>query len=441
MKVIKGRFDLVKFFFLPFTLLSIFLFFYPPNWISFIYQIHWLFLLGIIICLIRFGKITLGQKNAHDVIWLWLLKLFLIQLLLNVFLWGITHFVNYDLPVSVPANTHIHLFKLVFNTGFFPWGITLLTAVILGYVVYSQNKPALFSSVYSPCFKNSQYDSVGIAVDSYMRLLCMMCMVFVIVFFSLAVLKLLSQSFNVNFNPGLYFSLVVLNTFLIFLVSNKFWNKAVRFAIFHLQPTVMIFLFALLISSIVLFQPFIVAAMQQIRLPDQLMFSVNKDHWITDITIMLDCIGMIFAVLSGTLIAIISQGRSVRSIVWYSFLLNILSWVIILFFEFITENRMNLRGTWIILVCSLIYLQLLNRPAIYYLIRANLPTFEIVKPRSTLLFIRTLLSSSTFLFSLYIALGVYIFSFITVLSLLPPIFLVCIGVICFLKEVLKIGEN
>lgn len=434
MKIITGRYDLIKFIFIPFTLLSILLFFYPPNWIAGLHVINWFFILGIVVCSIRMPRLRLGNHTQPSYS-VWVTRLFLLQFSLNLFLWGLQRFIAVDLPVYTPSSFSFHFFTYILYTAFFPWGVTTLTAIMLGYFIYQLQRVPLFSSVYTPCFKNDHHDSIGVAVDSYMRLLCLMSMIFVVIFFSLATLKLISGNINFVVTTGFYFSLVILSTLLIFLTSNKVWNKLVRFGTFHLSPTVVIFLYAILLSLIVIGVQWLMSQLKlSLDLQEPVLFLPNLKHWEFDFVILIDFIGFALATLIGAWVATISQERKVVTLVMVSFIANLLAWLIIWLVQQTLLRKIQLSATWVILICSLIFIQLLNKPAIFYLIRGEIPTKQTIKPRSPLIFVRTLLSSATLLYSLFLVLGVYIFSFICVLSLLPCVFIVFIGACCFVKE-------
>lgn len=436
MKVIKGRYDLVYFFLLPFISLSIFLFFYSPIWLSLTYNGHWVFLIFTLICLFHSGKTSLGERGKphfHNTL-RWLLGLFSILLLLNLFFWGITKFVGYDFPVSVPKDLQMNVYKLVGQTGFFPWAFSTLMAIILGYGIYYQKKAPLFSSIFSPCFHNTHVDSVGIAVDSYMRLLCTMCMTFTATFMTLAMLTLLEKVFAFSLDKGFTFPIVLVNTMLIFLVSNRLWNKLIRYLTFHWHPVFILFCFAIFMSLFILVCSFAVFwLVGNISLPVQILFTVDISHFTTYATIMIVFFWIPFAVLAGAVIASISKGRTIRAIIGYSFTLNFISWVIIFLFDYWTKNFM-LRGVWVTLICSLLISLLLSKSTLSYLMRASLPTATDIKPRSPHIFVRTILSSATLLISLYLALGVYALGFLGVAMLLPPIFVVGIGATCFVRR-------
>src|SRR5262249_28651200 len=94
----------------------------------------------------------------------WLVRIFLLQLLINLFFLGITQLSQQALPVLYSLhidayNKTLHQFLLL---GIFPWALVGLLAVAFAYCAYNQNKNAFFNTLVEPLFPHPTKSRVWI---------------------------------------------------------------------------------------------------------------------------------------------------------------------------------------------------------------------------------------------------------------------------------------
>jgi hypothetical protein len=428
MKIIKPHYDLLLYFFIPFCLITTGLYFFRFQQIAEFASANWLFsLLLLIFFFLPFGSSKLGvtpylKTNK------WACYLLLSNLLMNLTVWSVSKIVTLNL--NNLAVQKMSLSDLSLAYGLFPWGFMCLSALTLGFFIYGQKKIGLLSSTYQPLFKNNHLDSVGIAVDSYMRSLPTCILVAVLSLMAYALVFLLSKYLQLDVVMGLRFQIIFTSSVLLFLIAQPSWNRFLHLASYHKVPTVIILLgFIGLLGLLSILLIVISNGLIAINpLLDSEFFAGNSNYQDQHILITITFFWYGLAALNSAYIALISQGRSIRQTILFSLITFCISLALIALLENGLKGAYETLPLYLILICgSLITLIMTSKHYFTYFTRATLPSELPTKPRPTFRFLKIVPFIVVTVFCIYFALGVRVWSFLIVLGLLPPIVIIWIG--------------
>lgn len=433
MKKIKGRFDLVYSFFLPFCVLVTLLYIFALPQLVQLFQVNWLLIVALIFlfCLPIAGKSADKNKKTNS---LWPLYLLLSQLLLNLTVWSFARLISID-----PSNTlsmSINITTISLQGGLFPWGFMIFFALALHYVIYRKQKAGLVSSIYQPCFHNTHADSIGVAVDSYMRSVPFCLLTFFLVFFTLSLLFLLQRLWPFDFALGLNFKMIFISCFYLLLISQPAWIKFIHELKYRQFPTIIIF-FGISIVLALLF-PLLNAMANGLVYLNPLLdissTSINQLLTANHLQVLIVFFWFGLSALHAAFIAYICRAQTMRMIIISSFLCFFCSFCLILGLE----NTIEKTATWLplllMLACSLIHcVFILKKEWITYFLRATLPTDKIIKARPTFRLFKAAPLVIVALLCSYLGSGAYVWSYLMVLSFLPPLMVIFISFVCWIN--------
>ncbi|MBA2654539.1 MAG: hypothetical protein H0U71_05685 [Gammaproteobacteria bacterium] len=418
MKIIKARYDLLFFFVVPFCLLTTLLYFFFFDELQNIAMSHWACLI-ILVCLLftSKSKLHLGEKII-PVNLKWLLSLFLCQLILNLALWSFA---------KVMGN-NFNAIHFSLSAGLFPWGFMLLFALTLGFFTYYKQQSGLLSTAYQPFFKNSHLDSIGVAVDSYMRSISFAVLVFSLAIMAVSFILLLQQSFHFTLVSGTSFNLMLASGLLFIICSHPLSIKFIHFLMYQKVPLAIILLGIVL--SISLLYSLLSVIILMLPTPSTTEWQVGTPHSLpAHFKILLTFWWLGLSFVSGGYIAFISQNKSLRQIIIYSFLLNIVGWLFIWMMENISAVS-NLVPLVVAIICNVVVIALIaDKRNLTYFLRATLPTNKPIKIRSSFRFIKIIPLATVTLLCAYFGMNVRPWSYLAVLCFLPPLIIILISLV------------
>lgn len=433
MKIIKPRYDLLLYFYLPFSFLCSLIYWFFPDLLALLGYTHWLLLGSLLIfCFSKSSKIHLGHTPSRSfTAWLWLL--FLSQGVINLLFWSFFRVLTFDLDTYTYQGQFSFLY-FVFNVGFFPVGFYILCALTLGYFTYTKNKLGLLSSAFEPLFSNSHLDSIGIAVDTYMRSVTITAVVFIVTVTSLVGIILIHYFFAFPIMHGLKFGLVIIGTTFLILTRDKHWFSFLNY-ITHSRLSTTFLLLGFIVGLIIVYSilELLIKGLSVVNpILDLTILPYNNS--ITNKAIVLELWWLAFGIITGAFIAFISKGRTLRQVFAYSLITSLVGWGLIFILDtvFLKGKLPTLTPFYICaLTCLVILVVTTHKKYISNYLRATLPTDKSFKTRSTYLFLKTVPVTSSSLLCLYFATGTSVWGYITTLVLLPPIILVLLSFVAF----------
>ena len=439
MKILKPRYDLVALFFPIFIGIALLAYFFYLPLLSHLAKINWLFnVLLLVIFITPRGKIKLGQQTKLSRL-RWYGALFIVQLLLNTLLWGFTHFI-YTLSATDNVAAPIDVLQFTLSSGLFPFGFLLLVTLMASYFTYVKKQPDIVENAFKLFFGNSPTDSVGVGVNSYIRLMSnfvltfllgMLCMHLIYFWFAWAGIKL----------PfGLKVDVILICCGLFIVARHQNTTKLLQqlldwkisdwlvLVFFTVALSIAYFLFGLITTFLVPTNPYA-----------ELSFLTLNVHLLNDyLRLILTFMGYGFAIVAGGAIAACSISRSSREIIITALITNLLSWALI----YLLEQAVRKAGFTFIpwcadIICILVASAfLLKKKNVTYFMRATLPN-ELTKQRSTVYLMRSLPQVITLFVTTYVTMGIYFLTVSTVLIVLPSLVLILIAFVSFFVQLLK----
>lgn len=434
MKLLKARYDLVLYFFFPFSLLVTGLYFTNFDQLTLAAAPNGLFSsLLLLLLVLPKSKLTLGRAQKMTTP-KWLLTLFLSQFLVILLSFTFANLIGIDLSHQKSITFNFVLFSII--NGLFPWGFMTLFAVTLGYFIYQKQKLGLVSSTFEPLYKNTYLDSIGVAVDSYMRLIPFFVLFITLSLLTLGCIFLLSQWIHLELANGLTFQVSLISCVLLLVVSNAASIKTIHQLASRKIPTVIILLTLVLILS-VLFVLVNVIGNFLIRLNPLLDVSIsagNPELRVTHVVLLTTFFSYALSAINAAYIAYISQGRTIRAVVFFSGIGFLLSLGVTSWLANLLQDRVML--TYGIILVAGIFLTsiLVNKSYMTYFFRATLPTDEPIKARSNFRFFKITPLAVVAFVSAYFGLNVYIWSYFFILGFLPSVTLIWISFVAFLVD-------
>lgn len=434
MKIIKGRYDLVFYFFFPFVILTTLLYFFFYKFFLATAQINLLlgFTLFIFIFLPQSGHTlrkttSLRQKNS-----IFLLQLFLSQIIINLSMWSFA---------KIISATAIPVVQLSIFAGFFPWAFMTLFAVTLGYFIYGkQTARGLVSSCYTPLFNNTHLDSIGVMADTYMRVIPLCLTAFSLSALSLSFMLLLHLITHWPLNFGLLPSVIVSNCALLLLFSNQTVIKLLHKLQYQRMPVVIILLlFSLSLAVIYSLLNFLTSFLTFLNTASDYVMPLDSHFQISNTMIIIIFWWLGLAAVNGAYIAYKGKNKTYREIILYSFFANLLGWMLIYLIDRSYEHyAIKLLPLIVQIFCNVIVMTGMWQEKIFsYFLRATLPLQQPIKKRSKFRFLKILPFCSTVLMSSYFAFNTSVWSYVAVLCLLPPVMIIMISFVCFLVDALQ----
>lgn len=437
MKIIKARYDLVFFFFFPFclivTLLYVFFFqqianFSGGNWLC-----------SILILFLFFWPPSKGYSNLRSNLldFKWILSLFLSQLLMNLTIWSFAKILSLD--PSNTVNIKVNITSLSLTAGLFPWGFMILLAITLLYLIYKQKKLGLLSSAYEPLFHNTHLDSIGIAVDSYMRFISLLILILGLTLLAMAVIFLLHQWTGLPLITGLNFSIFFSSCLLLLIVSHQKTLKFLHHILYRNVPVALILISVGLLIGVLylLFNLFGNLLIAINPLLDESFYQTSLRYKPENITIVITFCWYGLSALNAGYIAFISQDKTLRQLIVFSLVTFVLSLLITTWLDTFYEVA-NTNDTWPLITmigCAIVIITLiLNKHWSTYFLRATLPTGTPIKTRSNFRLLKIVPLAIVSFLCVYFGLGVTVWSFLLALGLLPPVMVIYISFFSLIKE-------
>lgn len=431
MKILKPRYDLLLPIFPVFILISLASYFFYFPLLTKMANINWL--CNLLLCFILFSsrrKLKLGNEQSLPLL-KWLSFLFVIQLMLNLILWGSCHFF-YNISKTESSLPSLDYLQFSLSAGLFPFGFMLLTALTLAYFTYTKNQSGTLATAYQTFFKNTDTDTVGIAVNTYMRSNIYFTWAFLLGMLAMQLIYLWSFWSGINMPFGLNLAMAFTCSGLIILTRQHYTVKTLQqlhhwkvpdwllLALFSFFASIVYFLMSLIANFLVLHNPFL----NQEFLP----FNVKYLPEYQQLTVTF--IGFGLSMVTGGIIAACSKGRSVFEIVSASFITNILCLLIIYGLKQIVKlTNFSILPLLINIVCMLTALAfLLSKKYVTYFMRATIPNAD-VKLRSTYHLVRSLPLITIGFITTFVAMNAYFLAIGSVLIVLPCVVVMLIAVL------------
>jgi hypothetical protein len=464
MKIIKPRFDLIFWFFPTFLIIAILTYNFSFATLMQVAKTNWLFDLIVLFLL------CCPTKNFHfeapRVLTpiQWPLSLFAVQLVLNLFFWGFLHFV-YSQFVNSETPPLFNILQFSFGNGLFPFGFMMLVTATLGFFTYFKKNSGTVASAYVNFFGNNDFDSIGVTVNTYMRLLNFFVITFALSLCTIVLIYSIHLLTGIPFLRGLNLDVILVCCILILLSSNqeltKLLHQLMNLKIHPLVvprlvrgiqtsggspgqaagrreererklPLLVIILgFSVVLSISYLVLGIIVSFFSKFNSYPDITFLVFDTQYINDyLRVIVTFAWLGFAVLAGAIIAGVSRSYSLRAIILMSLATNLASWVVIYLFEQFTVSN----GMIIMALCSLVILLFLMREKnVTYVMRATVPN-AIIKSRSYFSLMKVLPIVLTSFVTSYATMGIFFLGLAAVLVLLPCLVMVLISFVGFIKE-------
>jgi choline-glycine betaine transporter len=440
MKVLKPRFDLLLYIFIPVCVLANLLYFLCFYQILNLANSNWLFsALLILFIILPKGRITFG-KTPTPIKLSWFLGLFSCMLVVNLLTWSFTKIISIT-PLS-NLQVPVDLIRLSFATGLFPWGFTILFAVTLGFFTYHEDRIGLVSSLYTPLFHNTHLDSVGIAVDSYMRSISIGIVVLILAMLAYSSLMLLNKFWHFPWNTGLRVSVYLTSIGLVLIFSHQLFTKFLYKLRDYKVPIWIIFL--VLVALIVVIYPllsYLSVFISSFTPPANTSFPVTNPLFkANNIYIVVIFWWYSLSILAAAVMMYLSRNRTIRQFVLTTLVSFLITLAIIALLDklnnYVGETYLPL-GLMVVLSIVVIFIMLNNRYSTYFL-RATLPSNHPIKKRATFNLLRILPIVIISAFIAYLAMGASLWSYFVVLVFLPPWMIISISYISLLKSSLSI---
>ena len=428
MKILEKHHRYVFSIYLPTFLIALALILFFPTQVALCFRIHWFFLIALLcLAFTPFGKIRLGDqikiKLTH-----WALLIFITQASIILAWRGMAFIVTQGLPLQSPLNT-AQLLTLtqktfIWQNGLFPSAIYLLIGISLAYIGFYQKKPGKLSLTLMPLLKNKIEGAISLTTDFITRIVLIFSIASCISIGILLALTLCSHLFNIPINLGLKFPALLIATLLLIVINTKQWKTSISYFVSKNIPHALIAILFICTATAALLFLNIVSQTIAVNVSqwNNVLIHYNIPHWQQHWQVLSGLWLLLWAPLFGGLIAYLSQGYQIRTIILTGLLLVVLANTL----WYIPSNSF-LNYTLPSIGILFLLVLFLQKKYLIYQIRAVVPETHHEKPRSLHAHTHSLFIITTFLLALYLPLGIFVLNVALFAALLLAVILILIS--------------
>lgn len=409
---------------------------YAPQYCLRGFFAHWaLLLLTIVICLSPIGHRFIGSAEQKKYnIFQWLAMIIGIQLPLLVLM--------VSLMIITATNqatlSMMHLFLI--DWGLYPWALLGLIGALLGYISYTKGQPGTAHNIIKPIAPKLITDQSANITKGIVRMAHNLCVSLMIGFAIVTLLAILHQTLGLQLAVGFNTHMMIATVFIILLTSSKKWTKRLEMLTSHQAPPFVIaLLYIALITFLLVAINIFLQMISNIFPPMEAAKSLTifiENHTLPVWALLMASIPLTFIPSYGAIIANISKGYRIRSVLLANLLLPLI--LAAGLYQPLSHQQLwlpspVLAGLFCLISILILLFIIFKQGYLGAMIHATLPGSTDIKPEDPHQYLQILLQLATIVVILYLAAGTYLIGILVLSSLIIPILLCLLALISYFR--------
>lgn len=407
MKIYPTDYEIFGLIYLPFWIVLTLVYMFMGQSITNSISAHWFITIFLIPAAINPKyKIDLATYNKKkSSLTYWLLQLFTFQLCLYFLFRGFSDLLIQE-PIKAP---YVH--------SLFPWDLYALFSVALGYTLTKKNTKGLLSSLVSPWFKNSYYDSVGVITDSFARLTAFTGLCLIVATCTLILSSTVPDLHFGNFD----LSTTMCSSFLILCVTSKPFRQITRLLL-NFLPSIIVTLFSIAAAIACIS---IAYSLTSAYLPhaQKIIFEFGLAQRSTYATMLLYSLMLNVGILACAYFVYISQGYTIRSMLLAQMILPML----FLMYNYPIPHDILFILT--LLSCFFLMGLFIRKKYLTHIFRATMPGKENIKNRPPYNQITPLAATAMLFVALFLNTGPVMLGYLIFVMAMPSALLMLLSLV------------
>lgn len=426
MKLLKKHYEYLPYLYLPILIIALVILYFFPQQILLCFRAHWLVLFFLLLIIVTpIGNIRLGNEKIVN-FWQWLLLVFSAQLGISFVYYGFSEVISKSLPIFITTNSNVFASssKILFRDwGYYPFAAFLLTGIIFSYYGFYKKTPATLSRALQPLLKNKTEDALSLSADFIVRTISLFMLASIIGIVSLQLMFILASLFQVKLNIGLNLATITIATIILLLINYPKWDQTVRYLSTKKTPLAIITILYILFIAILLvilnaIINFLATGYAPLTNP---IFQFNINNWFNYWMILSAMWWIGWVPLVGGLIAFLSKGYKIRTVILGGLLSLLLISGVWILLESLTFTYLKNFSLLAAILGILMLMPLFMRAKfMLYQMRAVVPDTQPQKTRTLHFYTQALLKNAAFIVILYLPMGIYLLN-VMIFALIFPL--------------------